>query len=373
MLTKELAEMIVRETMERLNRNINIFDAEGVVLASGDSSRIGQVHEAAREAVRKNKAYEIEEGVQARWKGALAGVNLPICYDGFAVGAVGITGRPDDVKPFGELVKMTAELMLRQQQLERQRNWKQFVVDRVVDELVEGETAAKANRTELNGRLRPVSFALHPPYQAATVQTVHPVRDGESAARLLQLLSRYLAGEALVSQRQDGEWIILFANREPDRVKSMVEGLPKIGRSVHQALLVGVGDSVDDLRLVPDSCRESKAVLKLNSTGEGGIAYYEDRAWEAVIAEISPASKRKMIEAYRPHLPPKTGETLDCFFRCGLNVAAAASRLGIHRNTMIYRLEQIKLATGCNPQIFRHALTLQLVLWLIKQDEAPGA
>ncbi|THF77576.1 CdaR family transcriptional regulator [Cohnella fermenti] len=371
MLTKELAEWIVGETMERLNRNINLFDGDGVVLASGDRERIGQVHEAAREAIRHNKTCLVEEKTRTRWKGTQVGINLPIVYDGVVVGAVGITGQPEDVKPFGELVKMTAELMLRQQQSELQRNWRQFVADRVTDELLEGGTAATP--ADINGRLRPLSFALHPPYQVATVRAARPDRGGEADARLLQSLSRRFAGMALVSQRQAGEWTILFARQTPDRVKRSLEGLSSLGADGspgNEPFVVGVGGRVDELRLLPDSRRESQAILKLVPEEGSGIVYYEDRVWEAVIAEISPASKRKLIDSYLPHLPPKARETLDCLFRCGLNMAVAARELGIHRNTMIYRLEQVKSATGCNPQHFRDALTLQLVLWLIKQESS---
>lgn len=365
MLTKELAETIVQETMERLNRNINIFDADGIVLASGAPERVGQVHEAALEAIRTNKTYMVEDNQRTRRKGMQAGINLPVVYDGIIVGAVGITGHPEEVQPFGELVKMTTELMLRQQQADLEQNWKQFIVERVLDELLEGGTATLS---ELNGRLRPVAFALQPPFQVATVQALHASANGETETKLLRSFSRDFAGKALVSRRQDGQWIILFAHQTPVRVDGLLRMLLQTGLTEKRQLVVGVGTCVRDLQSIPGSYKESQAILTLTPKKADSIVYYEDRAWEAVIAEISEATRRKMIDKYKPHLPPKAQETLDCFFQYGLHIGEAARRLGIHRNTMIYRLEQIKADTGCNPQQFRDALTLQLVLWLMKQD-----
>lgn len=47
MLTREIAQTIVLETSLRLNRNINIMDEKGIIIASGDPSRIDNIHEGA--------------------------------------------------------------------------------------------------------------------------------------------------------------------------------------------------------------------------------------------------------------------------------------------------------------------------------------
>ncbi|UUZ85318.1 hypothetical protein LJK88_18195 [Paenibacillus sp. P26] len=100
MLTRELAEEIVRETMVRLNRNINLMDPAGIILASGDSGRVGQFHEAAAEAIRRDREPPVKDEDLRRWKGAQKGINLPIHYEGRVVGAIGITGDPQEVRAF---------------------------------------------------------------------------------------------------------------------------------------------------------------------------------------------------------------------------------------------------------------------------------
>ena len=38
MLTKQLADEIVEQTMVRLNRNLNVMDTNGMILASGEET-----------------------------------------------------------------------------------------------------------------------------------------------------------------------------------------------------------------------------------------------------------------------------------------------------------------------------------------------
>lgn len=59
MLSKDLAQTIVGRTMAILGKNINIMGTDGVILASGDSSRVGTFHEGALNAVKLRRVIEI--------------------------------------------------------------------------------------------------------------------------------------------------------------------------------------------------------------------------------------------------------------------------------------------------------------------------
>lgn len=52
-LSKKIAQDIVKEMMKVVPYNINIMNEKGVIIGSGDSSRIGNMHEGAVEAIRK--------------------------------------------------------------------------------------------------------------------------------------------------------------------------------------------------------------------------------------------------------------------------------------------------------------------------------
>ena len=55
-------------------------------------------------------------------------------------------------------------------------------------------------------------------------------------------------------------------------------------------------------------------------------------------------------------------ETAQVFFRCDLVISAAAKELHMHRNTLLYRIEQIRRVTGLDIRHFEDAKTLSLAI-----------
>ncbi|XID90186.1 CdaR family transcriptional regulator [Paenibacillaceae bacterium WGS1546] len=363
MLTQELARTIVEETMKRVKRNVNIFDADGKVLASGDPSRIGSYHEAAMEAANRQQPYAVKPDEARRWKGALPGINLPVEFEGAVVGAVGVTGDPNEMLPYAELVKMTAELMLQQEQIGLDRNWKQSLAGRIAEQLLEPGTTQPDVR-ELNRRLQPIPFALRPPYRVAAIEP--GPGDTEADASLYAELFRRFSDAALVGHHRTGHYALIFSGQSESRVSSLLESLAAAFMP-HAPLAIGVGTPVDSLEELPSSCCESLIALEW-SDDVPRVSYYESLSWQAFAREIGPDFRRAVADRFAPILAPKVRETLEAHFACNLSIAAAAKRLGIHRNTMIYRLEQIRARSGCDPLDFRDAVALQLALWIIAAD-----
>ncbi len=60
----------------------------------------------------------------------------------------------------------------------------------------------------------------------------------------------------------------------------------------------------------------------------------------------------------------ETVHVINCFLDNNLNIAETTRRLHMHRNTLIYRLEQIQKETGLDIRQFHDAMTLQTVLFV---------
>ncbi len=113
-LSYELAQEIVERTMKILNKNINVMNEDGIIIGSGEKERINQVHDGALLVLKKGKSVVIDEKSAAGLKGAKPGINLPIQFNNQIIGVVGITGEPEQIQNYAELVKMAAELVLEQ-------------------------------------------------------------------------------------------------------------------------------------------------------------------------------------------------------------------------------------------------------------------
>ncbi|MDO7919847.1 sugar diacid recognition domain-containing protein, partial [Pseudomonas aeruginosa] len=98
-LDSTLAQHIVDRAMAILPHNINVMDAQGMIIGSGDPSRLHTRHE-AQLVLANRRVVEIDEQAAACLRGVRPGVNLPLLHAERLVGVLGITGAPEVVRPY---------------------------------------------------------------------------------------------------------------------------------------------------------------------------------------------------------------------------------------------------------------------------------
>ncbi|WP_423055434.1 CdaR family transcriptional regulator [Acetobacterium carbinolicum] len=117
MLDKKIAQKIADEVMNTLGYNINVMNKNAIIIGSGSPDRLGSFHETAMFAIQNGITCEVTDTQSKELRGVKPGINLPIVdKGGEVIGVVGITGDPDEVRNIGKLVKMTAELIIEQQE-----------------------------------------------------------------------------------------------------------------------------------------------------------------------------------------------------------------------------------------------------------------
>ena len=97
---KRVAEQIVQAVKDVCGHDINFIDASGKIFASTDRDRVGQFHEAGREAAKTGRTIEVRSA--AEYFGTQPGVNIPLIHAGETVAVIGITGEPDEVRKYAE-------------------------------------------------------------------------------------------------------------------------------------------------------------------------------------------------------------------------------------------------------------------------------
>lgn len=68
---------------------------------------------------------------------------------------------------------------------------------------------------------------------------------------------------------------------------------------------------------------------------------------------------------HSPELDEETAVTASQFFENNLNIAETARQLHVHRNTLIYRLEQIQNRTGLDLRRFEDAAAFKIATMVI--------
>lgn len=358
-LDTRLAQDIVSRTMRIIPFNVNVMDANGVILASGNAGRVGELHAGALLALAKKLAVEIDAAAARKLHGAQPGTNLPLSVGGQVVGAVGLSGAPDDVRQFGELVRLTAEMILEQAALANELQNNSRYREAFVLNLIRYEAA---HRPELEGWARRLGLDLGR-MQVVFLLELQPGPHAPASAPhdIQRLQMRLLARreDALTATVGPSE-MVLLDSWEPARKgvdatpQRRLEALAQLVReecALPFTLSMGIAlPGLEGAAVSYQSARSASRLGRLRTPQAQVLSYYDlalpvllsglDSGWQAhqlrmPIARLAGDKSRAMLRT-----------TLDTWFARDENSAATAAALGIHRNTLDYRLRRIGELTG---------------------------
>jgi len=362
LLDTSLAQDIVTRTMRIIPFNVNVMDAHGVILASGQPERVGELHAGALLALAKKLTVEIDAAAARRLHGAQPGVNLPLVVDGQLCGAIGLSGAPDEVRQFGELVRLTAEMTLEQAALTQELQGDARYREAFVLNLIRYEPGARA---ELEAWAWRLGFDVGRMQLAFVVQLQPDVGGGQDAEGALhhiqRLLMRVLARrEHVLGATVGPSEMVLLDAWDPGR--KGVEGSAQRRLDALAQLLVdestlpftlsmGIAMAgIEGAAVSWQSARTAARIGRARHPQRQVFSYDElalpvllsglDSGWQAVqlrapLARLAHDKSRAMLRA-----------TLDMWFAQDENSAATAAALGIHRNTLDYRLRRVGELTG---------------------------
>lgn len=135
---------------------------------------------------------------------------------------------------------------------------------------------------------------------------------------------------------------------------------------------VSYGTVVKELREISKSYKEAKMGLDVGSIfyEQRDIIAYDSLGIGRLIYQLPVNLCRMFIqEIFGDDIPEELDEetlmTVNKFYDNNLNVSETARQLYVHRNTLVYRIEKLKAATGLDIRTFDDALTLKIALMVV--------
>lgn len=334
-LTPILAQNIVDRMMKDIPYNINIMDQTGMIIGSGNKSRIGTLHHGAVQAIQQRRNIEIVEDEQYVKKG----INLPIELNGNIIGVVGISGEVEETRPFGNLVKSAVILLIDHSiALEKetvQKNLKQEFFTLVIN-------PDTVYTQEFIDQALVYGIQLTKPSQVIYV---------ESPAELDKNID---ISSPFFKLSQNSLCIIV---QETDQIEAIQHAIDK----VYPNALMAVSNRNDKISDGLVQARSAMRVLKGVYSSEKIIFYTSCD----LIVDLSRSFKSDTRLERLAHLLEKNDEmikTLQMYLNCNLNINETADKLLIHRNTLNYRLNKIHQMTGKDPKQVLELMELVLML-----------
>ncbi|MFJ1561479.1 CdaR family transcriptional regulator [Streptomyces mirabilis] len=394
MLTPSLAQEIACDTTAVIGRNVLITDKDGIVIGSGNPSRVGSFHEASVAVARDQEAATHNAAQASHLQGVRPGITLPLILDGEGVGTVGITGPPQQVRGFGLVVKRQIEILLRESVSLRSHILRERALEDLFAEIVSynpdlvGPDHVHLRATELGydltlQRIVIVVEASADPHRPRnrgpaldlpalgpgilrTLRECFP--DPQDLVASLPVGGRFAVLHRITPRSSTPE-AEAHACATADR---LVDALRlHLGLAAHVAL-AQPASTVAELHIAyQDACDALRLGMRI-SPGEHIHLASKLRIHQA-LSTISHRARTQLVNtALRRHSDwPLLRETLIAWGDNAFNQMRAAEALHIHRNTLVYRLNKIEQISGCPLRSARESITLYLAA-VADQLDTPG-
>ncbi|QTL99156.1 hypothetical protein GM661_14925 [Iocasia frigidifontis] len=366
-LNPKLAKKIVNKTMNVLGKNINIMDYNGVIIASGEHKRVDSFHEISVQVIKKEKIIIIGENEAEKYKGVKPGINLPIKFNSKIIGVVGITGKIEEVEGYGRIVKDLVELMLQQELFYSELDRKNKVSENFYQQLLSNKISDidllkdRANLLKIKYHLLRVILVLKlEPFNAEMVtKKMQNICDKGNFYNNRNKDVFLIRGENLILIKS-------FSNIKEKRdieinIQKYISEIKKNYFKETYQFIVGVGsicEKLDELYLSYQGAKhalevgekihkmkDNEYIFFLNKLGydyflpfipDNYANYYLHNLFNHDIAQVF--SKNDI------------GHILEALYNNNLNLTKSADELMMHRNTLLYKLKNIKSYTGINPK-----------------------
>ncbi len=372
-----LAQDIVDRTMGIIDSNVNVMDGRGRIIGSGTPERLGELHEGALLVIAQGRIVDIDDAMTRHLQGVRPGVNLPLHIDGTIVGVVGLTGDPMILRKYGELVCMTAEMMLQQARLTHMLAQDTRLREELVLNLIRAEKLSPA----LQEWAQRLHIDLNQPRVAVVIEVDSGQLGVDSAVVDLQQLQALLTAiepenlSAIVSLTQmvilrpalgsNGRW-------SPETQRNQLTSLFKrLTKDSQLNIRIALGHYFSDVNSIARSYRTAHTTMIVGKQRmpERRRYFYQDLILPVLLDSLHGGWQAE--ELVRPLAKLRATDsngvlrrTLNIWFANNAQPGTTAKALFIHRNTLEYRLNRIAELTGLNLNSFDDRLLLYIALQL---------
>lgn len=360
MLDRKLAQKIADEVMKNLGYNINVMNEQAIIIGSGNPKRINTFHETAMQAIKQQETREVSESDAEKLKGVKPGINMPIVNkNNTVIGVVGITGSPEEVRNIGKLVKMTAELIIEQQEtldrLYSHRNDKEMLMNALISE----ESMMLPKEIEQWGKNLGYDFSLN---RIALIIVPNTI-DLQTKAKLESMLSHFKRSK--YHSKQDISSI--FSNKQILIFKTLSATAPwEIEKEIHDYVAMitkeseeiyqcFVGGFYPALKGYAISYREAYNLSQQikNRKNETGIDFAHDHYLLKVYNTLDPSVFNYVVKPYVTKIRQCFGKgtedamrTMQLLFDYNFHYDHVAKEMFIHKNTVIFRKKKMDDCLG---------------------------
>jgi len=357
--TDKVFASLVNEITNSINEQVIITNEQGIIVASTDLTRIGNYHEGAYLAMKKQQKMVMTQELTEKLQGVRKGIVLPIIIENKPLGVLGITGDPLEVEPYGQIVQRMSELFIKETidqmtQEKMARNLELFVFDWIYENI---EPYLLLERSEF------FNIDVTKYNQVISLHMISTT-DNLSYKEILNLKRAWDNDQdALIIRWGQGKLIIIDVGYERYVLqKKILHFLHATKKQLGDEVYVGVGQSTGYLDLLTSFEQAERACLIARK--EQRIIFEEQLQFEMLQYRLDKQTKQKFIERTIATILSDKNlvATISCWLKNGMSIQKTAEELYIHKNTLYYRLQKIEEMTKMNLSNMDHLVLFYIGL-----------
>ena len=355
-----------------LNKNVNIMDEEGIIVASTDPSRIGMLHLGAQKLIERNDV-EMDIYPEENLIGTKEGINVPIHIDGRTIGVIGVTGNPDELRDIALVIGEMANIMfmntqqsMRSENLARQKRL--FCEEIFLNPHLSRDSDLPRRASELGLPLERIQSVgvFHISDQVSEAERL------SIGDRLTGLLRASLGESVYLHHHHIGQNLAVvfhFTTNGP-AIGHINRILANISAERHKNIFCGISCGIENFTQISHaySCAE-KAMEIASQTGLHQCLVYEELALEIITAQLSESCRTSFLhnvwKTKDTRRIQKTAEFLNVYFDANGSLELISKKLYIHKNTVQYKIRKVIELTGYGPRNIQDAAVLILACKLL--------
>lgn len=385
---EQIAQTVVEQASSILGLSMSITDAKGTIIGCSHSERIGSHHPVTKEVTKAKRTVIFTEERVANRENVLPGVATPIFFRQRIIGVLGIIGNPYEVKKFVHFLKSHVELMLE----ETFRTESFYLLMKATEIFVQHVIHFKeweseeilANYSEMLGfhfdisrcaiiiDLTPLSNS---PLRKKKQSFIIPSYD---LSQMIQHLFK-TSPEDILSPINQQQWLVLKHIKKDDELKQLrqiceraITTLDDFVKDKHTLTQIAIayGNRYQGFDGARQSYHQAIRSLKIGKEHLKSTNIYPaddiNILFHTFIQELDPHIKKSLTEfTDKLSAHPSAASLIDTFIlycEHDLNMSKTARKLYIHRNTLLYRLKQIKEMLGIDIHSFKQCMLLYIAL-----------
>lgn len=382
------AQSVVEQVSSILDIPISITDQAGKIIGSTDNKRIGSYHMVTPEVTKSGKMMFFSKEQTTGLVNVLPGIAAPLSFQQQTIGVLGLIGEPATVERYVQFVQSHIEMLLIENFRSKSVISKMETIQSFIQLLLsykEGQDSKEIQGyCEMHGFslgltrrciLLDISITTNPP------SSIHQMKTFTQTEQefFLCLTNLFVEHEQdIVLPMHSGQWLILKHLNSEDikAVKSKLDYatdslqgfLQK--RDLDKHFMMSYGDCFTTIAGIHQSYEQARKALAIARRNKFQQSIVSIDDWNllslALVEEINLPSKKTLdnyIEKLSKHANGSALiESFLVYCEEQLNMSQASKKLYIHRNTLIYRIQQLQQLLNIDLQSFKQCTLLYLAL-----------